>query len=213
MKKKLTIFVMIIFTFVMIGCKAKIDIYEKLSEITTIYFVGDTTSANASISVGERERDYVIDGKSGERTDFSLVVVRFFKQPNQEQVETLIKVNGEEKPLVLYFNPMSNVYMNDLGYALEDNDEITLSYQDIVIDFQCLNFEIDYNHALRIALKAMSNDFQANMKNGELDGECYLKVLSSYDNNDKFWLFTFVNSHNETKNLLINVQNGKIIEA
>ncbi len=213
MKKIFAFLPVALLSFALFGCMARLDLNEKMSEITTLYFAGENEFMDASISVGEREKEYIIDGKSGERTDFSLVCVKLYSSQNEEQVETEIIINGVAKQLILYFNPMSNIYMNDIGYALKESDSISFSYGGSVVELQVVQFQIGYKEALSISKDALKDDFKASMKNGELDGECYLKVLVSKDNKEKFWLFTFVNSVGDNINILINVQTGQILRA
>ena len=103
--------------------------------------------------------------------------------------------------------------MNDIGYALKESDNISFCYGGSMVELQVVQFQIGYREALSISKDALKDDFKANMKNGELDGECYLKVLVSKDNKEKFWLFTFVNSVGDNINILINVQTGQILRA
>ncbi len=213
MKKLFAFLSVAVLSFTLFGCTAKLNLNEKMSEITTLYFAGENEFLDVSISVGEREKEYVIDGKSGERTDFSLVCAQLYASHGEEQIEIELLINGEAKPLVLYFNPMSNVYVNDIGYALKESDNISISYGGSRVELKVMDFQVKYKEALAIAKDILKDDFLANMKNGELDGECYLKVLTSKDNSDKFWLFTFVNSAGENINILINVQSGQILRA
>lgn len=203
----------VLFCLLLCGCQARVNIIEHMSEITTIYFEGENEFISASISVGMREKEYIIDGKSSENIDFSLVSLKFSSDPNAQQIEVEICINDKVENAILYLNPMNNVYINDLGYSLRECDEVKLSYCGNSVELHKQNFNISYVDALSIAENELKNDINNNLKNGELNGECYLKVLSASDNDSKFWLFTLVNSKCENINILIDVNSGRIMRA
>lgn len=213
MKRKFILLGLILCPFIICGCMARVNLKEYMSEITTLYFEGKNENFSSSISVGEREKVYIIDGKSGENTDFSLISLKFSSPISDQQIIVEMSVNDKKEDVILYFNPLSNVYINDLGYALNAGDNLSLSYEGSTIEFVLQNFEIDYNQALTIAKDELKNEIKSNLKNGKLCGECYLKVLVSSDNDSKFWLFTLVNLEEENINILIDVHSGQIIRA
>lgn len=211
--KKRTLLFLLLPCIILCGCQARIDLYHYMSEITKLYFSGRNEFMDISISVGEREEEYVIDGKSGTNTDFSLVTIKFSQSKLEEEITVNVVRNGVEEGLVMYYNPMTGAYINDLGYALEERDEISLSYDGSEVSLELENFAVGYDEAVRISKQELAEEIKSNVKNGELNGECYLKVLSSRDNQEMFWLFTLVNPKDETFNLLINVQTGEIFRA
>lgn len=213
MKRKSIFLGLILCCFILCGCMARIDLKEYMSEITTLYFEGQNSFFSSSISVGEREKVYIIDGKSGDNTDFSLVSLKFLSPIDEQQINVEISINDKKEDVLLYFNPLTGVFINDLGYALNRDDRVTLSYGGSILEFNLQNFEIDYIQALDIAKDELQNEIKSNLKKGELDGECYLKILVSSDNESKFWLFTLVNLAGENINILIDVHSGQIIRA
>lgn len=214
MKKKMLLLTLLLLPIFMFGCSAKIDLMEHMSEITKIYFYGENELFSSSISVGEREKDYIIDGKSGENTDFSLINLKFSSSLDKDQIDVQVIVNGTAEDIVLYFNPISSVYMNDLGYALNESDKVEISYGTSIIEFKVENFEISFEEALLLAKETLKTEINQNIHNGELGGECYLKVLTSNQSEkEKFWLFTLVNLKDEQFNILINVKTGQIIRV
>ena len=62
--KKLWIFAMILICgIVLVGCSSKKDFRGCLSEVTKVYYQGVAGQVEGSISVGQREEPYKIDGQ------------------------------------------------------------------------------------------------------------------------------------------------------
>ena len=63
------------------GCGKTINNYvqENMSEITKDYFFGENDDFYATLSVGEREDDYLYNGTSTDKVDFALLIVYQFR--------------------------------------------------------------------------------------------------------------------------------------
>lgn len=217
MKKKFLIsfllLIIILCPILLISCVEKSSPKSNISEITKIYFQGTDENANGSISVGQREEPYKIDGKHNEMYDFSLIVIDFNKQFEGDQIVVNLSVNENSEDLTMYYSPLNHAYMADIGYFLNANDIINVSYQDYSIDFYNVsdNFKVDWEQALDIAIANI--DMNSFYQDNEFKGECYLKILTEKDDNlkDLFWVFTVVGENGEVKNIVLSVENGEIL--
>lgn len=217
MKKILATF-MVIFacSLFLVGCTNERSIDQSISEITTIYFKGEDENgqAQASISVGEREEPYNIDGVHHKNVDFSLINIDFGQKISDEQLSGKIIVNSVESELTLYFNPLSNSYMGDLGYKLNDNDSviIVIGQNEIVFENISKDFAVNYSKALEIGKENLKSEIVKMTKDGDFKGECYLKILSSNSNmKELFWAFTLVGRDGESYNVVISVSDENIV--
>ena len=211
--KKLWIFAMILICgIVLVGCSSKKDFRECLSEVTKVYYQGVTGQVEGSISVGQREEPYKIDGKSQKLEDFSLFILDFNQQMEDETIDVKLSVNGVESDFQLFLNPVNHYYMNDLGYSLGQNDEVILTYQDIVVNFYNVSdsFNIDWSEALDIAEENLN--LQSLYKDGDFKGECYLKILTEQNDNfqDLFWYFSAVSENGDVMDIVISTDAGEI---
>lgn len=211
--KKLWIFAMIlIYGIVLVGCSNKKDFRECLSEVTKVYYQGVAGQVEGSISVGQREEPYKIDGKSQKLEDFSLFILDFNQQMEDETIDVKLSVNGVESDFQLFLNPVNHYYMNDLGYSLRQNDEVILTYQDIVVNFYNVSdsFNIDWSEALDIAEENLN--LQSLYKDGDFKGECYLKILTEQNDNfqDLFWYFSAVSGNGDVMDIVISTDTGEI---
>lgn len=211
--KKLWIFAMILICgIVLVGCSSKKDFRGCLSEVTKVYYQGVTGQVEGSISVGQREEPYKIDGKSQKLEDFSLFILDFNQQMEDETIDVKLLVNGVESDFQLFLNPVNHYYMNDLGYSLGQNDEVILTYQDIVVNFYNVSdsFNIDWSEALDIAEENLN--LQSFYKDGDFKGECYLKILTEQNDNfqDLFWYFSAVSENGDVMDIVISTDAGEI---
>ena len=211
--KKLWIFAMILLCgIVLVGCSSKKDFRGCLSEVTKVYYQGVAGQVEGSISIGQREEPYKIDGKSQKLEDFSLFILDFNQQMEDETIDVKLSVNGVESDFQLFLNPVNHYYMNDLGYSLGQNDEVILTYQDIVVNFYNVSdsFNIDWSEALDIAEENLN--LQSFYKDGDFKGECYLKILTEQNDNfqDLFWYFSAVSENGDVMDIVISTDAGEI---
>lgn len=198
---------------VLIGCNEKPSLQSNISEITKLYFQGSSGEAHGSISVGQREEPYKMDGVHNELYDFSLVVIDFGKIIDEEEIVTSLTINDSEQDFTMYYSPLNNAFMADIGYSLNEDDIVRVMFEDITIDFSLVSdsFQVSWEQALDKATKNI--DTKSFYEDGVFKGECYLKVLTERDDNfeDLFWVFTVVGENGEVKNIVISIENGEIL--
>ena len=211
MKKFSLLLIILLCPIVLFGCtlgSSKIEDY--MSELTKVYFKGtdvDHPNIRASISVGTRETPYKIDGIHQKTCDFSLISINFNEIFDEETIKASITINEEIKELELYYNPINSSYMNDLGYALNDTDTITLIYNDYNITFTNItkDFKVDYKKAIEVASEKLKAEIEPLWNNGNFMGECYLEILTLQEGNfdQLFWYFRVVTQDIQTYKIVI----------
>lgn len=211
MKKFSLLLIILLCPIVLFGCtlgSSKIEDY--MSELTKVYFKGtdvEHPNIRASISVGTRETPYKIDGIHQKTCDFSLISINFNEIFDEETIKASITINEESKEIELYYNPINSSYMNDLGYALNDTDTITLIYNDYNITFTNItkDFKVDYKKAIEVASEKLKAEIEPLWNNGNFMGECYLEILTLQEGNfdQLFWYFRVVTQDNQTYKIVI----------
>lgn len=219
MKKIFILSTLIISSFLVFiafsSCK-KVDIKDSISEITKIYFKGESEheGINGSISVGQRENPYIVDGIHQKLCDFSLVEL-YINSVIEDEIYVNITINNKKTQLKLFYNSMNASYVNDLGYKLNENDEIIIEYQDQKVVFTNISkdFFIDYNKALEIANDRLSEEIKKLYDNNIFQGECYLKILKGQreDFGKLFWYYNIFTIKGENFNVVISVENGEVV--
>lgn len=218
MKKIVFCLTILSVAFMLSGCikqEEKVDVADNMSEITNIYFAGRNGGDRASISIGEREEPYILDGVHQPTCEFSLIVLMLENQQDEDFLTATLSVNGEEKSIEMEYNPIAHAFMYDLGYNLKDKDDIKLTYGNKIISFsnESENFAIDSIEAIEIAKKRLIDEISDLTQNGKFEGECYLKVLgeSGSDFKELFWAFTIVDKDGENYNIIISAKDGTVL--
>lgn len=211
--KKLCLVIPFMLMFCLVGCGTKIDIKNVISEQTEIYFCGEGEGISANISVGKREKNYILDGKHGQNCDFSLISISLEKHNHEEEIKIKIDINGQKSEFEGQLNPLNMTYMADLGYALKANDEISLAVneQEVKLENISKNFKVDYAKAIDIGYGVIE-DKSVYMDEGMLACEGYVKIVDGrkFGGKGLYWCFTLL-SHNEaSENVLISVDDEKI---
>lgn len=215
MKKILLSFLLLSLPVLLLGCQNASKLEDNISEITKTYFIAETQGAKASISVGEREEDYVIDGKHTKNVDFSLIAIKFDELLPNNQITVNFTVNDVVSEVILDLNPANHYYMTDLGYPLDEEDNIVIYYNNFALNFknQSKTFGVDFNQALSLAKEELDGKLDDFYNNKNFEGECYLKILTEQEGEDGnlFWVFTVVGRDGNKNNVVLSVDDGRII--
>jgi hypothetical protein len=188
---------------------------ENLSEKTEVYFFGESEGCYGTISCGQREGNYVIDGKSEGKTDFSLISISFSGETFGSALSATVTIDQTSEQVTLEFNSLNGCYMFDLEQKLSGGEQISIEISNKTIEFENLskNFAISADKALEIATKELSNHIEAAKSLSGFSAECYLRVLDKRANNfeDVFWCFTLTNTNSESFSVVISTTDGSIL--
>lgn len=210
MRKILIVLMVVLSVFVFGGCgKTKAEV--KMSEQTKIVFAGAGEEGDCLICVGERENPYIIDGKHGQNTGFTLINFKPTGQVDSSQIMLKIEIDGVLQNIVMELNPINMTFVVDLGYCVAEQSSIRVSYQQEMITLNNISqtFDINYSQAIEIGFQEVEkNDTLANE-----EYECYLKLFEGekFGREGYFWCFSVVGENRNSKNILISVQDGEII--
>lgn len=220
MKKFLIAILLLSTSFAFAGCQKSQQSLVKanMSEITYSYFYAENSSFSVSISVGQRENPYLIDGVHHAVVDFSLIVLKDkTNEVKDKETSCNLFVQGQKQEIKLIYNPIAKAYMFDLGYSLDEEDDVAIEFLNQKLDIQLAsnNFEISAKEAIAVACKQFKDVLKSYTKAGKLFGECYLKVLGEQDEDIQslFWCFSFVGQDNKSFNIIISVFDGSILAS
>lgn len=218
MKKFLSLaFVLVCVGMLASGCGKKTEDYvrENMSEKTEVYFFGERDEFYSTLSSGQREEIYLMNGKSEDNVDFSLLTVNFFNETYGKLITVKLFVDEEEHLVNLELNPLNSTYMLDLERKFSGHESVTVEYNGMQVELlnKSKDFGIDADKAIEIASKELSKLITKEKKMSTLNAECYLRVLDSRANNfeDLFWVFTVVNVKNEDYSVIISTIDGSVL--
>lgn len=216
MKKVIALLFIMCLPLMLAGCgKQKFELKNYMSEITYNYYQGENDIFNASVSVGQREIDYNVDGRHSANCDFSLVEVKFLNQKEDLKLQATISVNNKDYPLELEFVPLRNTYMGDLGFAIEDGSNVSIKIDEQTLQLKEVSkdFSIDSAQALSSASLQLIDEIASYYQNGQFLAEGYLKLLNQEgkDFSQLFWCFTLVGSDGVKFDVVINAYTGEVV--
>ena len=201
--------------FVGCGVKTQDCVLENMSEVTKVFYFAENEKFYATLAIGQREKEYIMDGKSNTNVDFSLLSVCFFENQDKNSISVSVSINGVSSAYELEYNPMANAYMVDLEKKLGGEEKILISYDGATLELQNLSkqFGVNWEKAISIACVELKDKIEKEKQYSDLNGECYLKVMDKRENNfkDFFWCFTILNNQNESFSIIISTVDGTVL--
>jgi len=186
-----------------------------MSEITNVYFYGECEDFYCSISSGQRETAYLMDGKSGDVTDFALLSLNLSEARATTILKLSVLIDGAEEEKEVEINSLSSAYLVDLERALTGKENISIVFEGKTLQLSALsnNFEIDSNKALEIAADQLEEKILLKKKYNNLNAEGYLRILdkNANDFDSVFWCYTVLNIDNESYSIIISTVDGSVL--
>ena len=218
MKKKLWLMTMISCVgLCLFGCGASSEqlVKKNMSEQTEVYYLGESQNFYCTLSSGEREKNYLMNGQSGEKTDFALLSII----PNENIFSNIIKANlmidGQLSEVELEINGLNHNYMVDLEKKLTGEEEVEIVYNGNALRLENVSkdFKINSDEAIEIACEQFKDKIESFKSYRNLNAECYLEILDKKANNFEsiFWCFTILNTENQSYSIVISTEDGSIL--
>lgn len=218
MKKKILLAFMLCFVGLSLcGCGANtLDmVKDNMSELTNVYYFGENADCYCSLSSGKREKEYLLNGQSGECVPFALLSLHPTENIAGKVVLVKVTIDGVESEKELEINSLNSAYMVDLEKEFSGEEKIAITFNGKVLTLECLskNFAIDSQKALEIASKELADKITMKKSFSKLNAECYLRVLDKKANKQDgvFWCFSVLNVDNENYSVIISTTDGKVL--
>lgn len=218
MRKKLTIVSMIFaLSVLLIGCSVStLDlVQENMSEYTEVYYFAENEEFYCTISSGQREAEYLMNGKSEESVDFALLSLILNGDLQGSVIKAKVVVDGQEEEKELEVNSLNNAYMVDLERRLTGEESVQIIFGGQILELVNMSkdFEVDCQRALEIATQQLEEQILSKKKYGELNSECYLRVLDKKANSfdDLFWCFTVMDIEGNGYSVIISTVDGSVL--
>lgn len=216
-KKGLLVLMLCVITLLCFGCGKSLESYveENMAEITKTFYFGENETFYATLSSGQREKEYLLNGVADDVTNFALLSVTFFEETNLQAIKVFVTIGEDKKEVELEYSPLANAFLADLEKFVDEKPEIKISYNNKTIELQNFSskFVIDWQKALEISVKELKTEIEKEKKYANLNAECYLKVLDKKANKfeDFFWCFTILNVKNESYSVVISTTDGSVL--
>ena len=197
------------------ACGKTIQSYveENMSEITKEYYIVEKDNYSATLSVCERESDFLYNGQSTESVDFALLSILFKNDVNERIIKVSVTSGENTVEVEAEFNPMNNMFMADIVDDITLTDAVSVSYDNSAVTLEKKNFTIGYEEALEIACNNLGMRLEECKSYNNFYAECYLRVLSEHGDNfdNLYWGFTCLDYDGESFSIVISVDDGSIL--
>ncbi len=200
------------------GCSSHMDsiVQNNMSDMRINFYEGKNDVYYATLSCGFRESEFAYDGVSMSPVECGVITLGFFNECSYSSVAVILNDGSGEVEYVLERSPYENVFMEDIGRIIDSDKNITikLKNQEELIELQKVsnNFKVDYKKAIVVGVKHYKDKLEELYSDGSLNAECYLKVVSKIDYDQKFWYFSIIDKSQNNYSLLINVNTGEILD-
>jgi hypothetical protein len=203
---------------VLCSCASSFDKNDKvISEIRVNRYEGSVASNFAYAVTGEREKDYKVDGKSGERVDFFILTVEgvFSSAPKCE-----FTLNGKEYKGEMKKHPFGESYSFEVCEKITEKQvavsvEIDGERHSATLVSVLAENAKTHSFAFSVAQKELSSAINPHLKNGVFDGEVYIRIVPNpvSDDGKYFWYVAFYKSADECFSVLIDIESGEVIAS
>lgn len=216
MKKFLCLF-LIFSTVVLCACSNQINniVLDNISDLRTNFFVGENQDFFAELSSGKREEQFFYDGVSTRKVDCAVLSIGFFKTNYSNAIEVQVEIDGQAQNAILQHSPFEELFMIDLEKSIDDNAKVAIIYNAKKVELKCVSkdWQIDYSKALEIGIKNFQAELENLYFNGKLNAEGYLKIVYEKEFNKTYWYFGIIDRAGEKYNILIDVNDGRVVNA
>ena len=219
-KRKVFVFLSLVICFFCFGgCKSNIySVCKKeISETRSCYYFGKNKDFVASVTSGEREEEYILNGEHTKNVPYTVLVVDFLKTNPSVSPSYNLNIDGKTYSGEMEFNPFNNTFCVDLGVKIEDNLDIELSVLNFEKSLDLISvsslWQVDYELAFDIAINAFGDRLNNYIENGKLQGEIFQKLISlnRYSAEDVYWNICLFFKNGEILTCTINVITGQIV--
>ena len=204
--------------FVLFGvsaCGKTIDkhVQDNMAEITKEYYFGENDTMFVTLSVGERESDYLLNGQATEAVDYSLLVIKFKEENILRAITFEVQSGDSVVDVEAEYNSFNNSYMVDIVEDITIGESFSIIYDGQTVTLEKQNFAINYENALQIACENLKDNLEEQKSYNHFNAECYLRVMSEKDNDfsDLYWCFTCLNYEGESFSVIISTTDGSIL--
>ena len=199
-----------------VGCSVPLEqlVSENVSEYRQNFFFGQNQNFSASFTDGQREEEYIANGKKTKLVDFGVLVVRANKDIGTKP-KFVLKINDKSFEGELEVNPFDRSLVADIEMRVGKDDKIVLTIDGEILELQNLSstWQINCTKALNIFLEHNRQKISQYQNKDSLDGEIFIKIVADKSNISNIYYFVlFVGKDSNVIANLICVKTGEIVQ-
>ncbi len=219
----LKLFFLLVAVICMSSCQNQ---YENLlenntSEIRQYLFEGKSENISASLIIGMREKNYIVNGYSGELIEFGVLSFDVSKCDKIDSGASnfILFVGTDKFEGGLQENPFDKTLVADIKKIIDCNKKviariISKDYEQD-IELKCVNskWKVNADDVYKIVAKKLKKEISAFVIKNNFEGEVYIKIINDADINvgDYYWFVNIVGRGGSRLSAIISPNNSEIL--
>ena len=198
--------------------KVDAEIINNISELSTNVYIAKTETVSVTVTTGERETPYNVDGVSSQRSPYTIITVRPLETQGDAQVyDYVLRAGNNEYRGRLNLHPFGISYTDTVNKKAEGNVTLTLTAsgetEEIELVSQFTENMLDWQDALSAGVKSVKAEVDSLYSDNKLMGEVYVRFTADASTGDGgyFWYVAVVGNNGKTYGALVNPLSGDII--
>ena len=203
------------------ACQKKVDaeIIKNISELSTNVYTAKTEKAAVTLTTGERETPYCVDGVSSSRSPYTIITVRPLEAAEDAvPYDYVIKAGKNEYRGKLNLHPFGISYTDTINKKAEGEVSVTLIsggeiVEEIALNSQFTDKMMAWQDALNTGIGSVKKEVDSLYSDKKLMGEVYVRFTNdaAAENGEYFWYVAVVGNNGKTYGALVNPLSGDII--
>lgn len=205
------------------SCQSK---YENLlksntSEVRQYLYEGKSENVSASLIVGMREKNYIVNGYSSELVEFGVLS---FDVKESETIDVnssnyILFVGTEKFEGDLQENPFDHTLVADIHKIIDTNKKVIARIvsggyeKDIVLSHINKDWTIDTEDVYSLVAKKLKNEISSFINKNNFEGEVYIKIINDADINvgDYYWFVSIIGRKGNRLSAIISTNQNEIL--
>lgn len=216
-------FLLICTMFIFSSCQTKYEnwLKDNTSEIRDYLFEGFCEDFEVSLTVGQREKNYIVNGESSELVDFGVLSFVLDEDIDVDinSAKFVLFVGTKKFEGDLQENPFDHSLMADIQTNLSSANNISVNLisnnylRSTSLNCVNANWNIKSSDIYSIISKKMKNEIKSFVKNNNFEGEVYIKIINDADKNvqDYYWYVCIIGRKGERLSAIISHKNSEIL--
>lgn len=216
------LFFLIISMLIFSSCGNKYEniLISNTSEIRECLCVGESEELSASLTVGMREKNYIVNGYSTELIEFGVLSFELRNiDVDKNNCQFILFVGTDKYTGDLQENPFDQTLVADIQKVVDCNKKIVarLISNNVEIDVELFSINRDWNitssDVYKIIAKNLKDEIKAFINNNIFEGEVYIKIINDQDitKNDYYWYVNIIGRNGKRLSAIVSPIKNEIL--
>lgn len=217
------LFFLIISIIILSSCGNKYENYlmNNTSEIRKYICVGERDGINVSLTMGKREKNYIVNGYSSELIEFGVLsfVISDDVAIDKNMCKYVLFVGTHKYEGDLQINPFDGTLVADIMEIVDTSEKMIATLvngnANVDVELVCVNkdWRVSSEDVYTIIAGKLKTEISAFVVNNTFEGEVYIKVINDEDKNksDYYWYVNIIGRSGKRLSAIISPHKKEIL--